>query len=99
MEVYPAHIRIESDEQIVQSVQEHCRNTAKYAGESLKEVGLYCTAYLAGLLHDMGKFKVVFKEYLEASEKGNTRKGNVVNHTFAGGSFCSGTVSFVFKTI
>ena len=36
MEVYPAHIRIESDEQIVQSVQEHCRNTAKYAGESLK---------------------------------------------------------------
>lgn len=87
MEVYPAHIRIESDEQIVQSVQEHCRNTAKYAGESLKEVGLYCTAYLAGLLHDMGKFKVEFKEYLEASEKGNTRKGNVVNHTFAGVRF------------
>ena len=55
--MYPAHIRkeISCDGKVTysfQSVAEHCRNTAKYASETLKDVGLEKTAYLAGFLHD-----------------------------------------------
>ena len=64
MTIYPAHIRIEDDKETIQTAQEHCQNTAKYASEALKPVGLSSTAYLAALLHDMGKFKTEFKEYL-----------------------------------
>ena len=53
--MYPAHIRkeISCDGKVTysfQSVAEHCRNTAKYASEALKAVGLEKTAYLAGLI-------------------------------------------------
>lgn len=87
MTIYPAHIRIEGDKEIIQTVQEHCLNAAKYASEVLKSVGLSCTAYLAALLHDMGKFKTEFKEYIETSARDAQSKNKVVNHTFAGVRF------------
>lgn len=67
--MYPAHIRkeISCDGKVTysfQSVAEHCRNTAKYASEALKAVGLEKTAYLAGLLHDCGKHTFRFKQYI-----------------------------------
>lgn len=78
---FPAHI---NHQMLVQSVQEHCRNTAQYAEACLKSVGLGKTAYLAGLVHDCGKFTLAFKNYIEASARGeNVRRGSV-NHTFAG---------------
>lgn len=88
--MYPAHIRkeISCDGKVTysfQSVAEHCRNTAKYASEALKDVGLEKTAYLAGLLHDTGKYTVRFKQYIEdavINEK-EVKRGSV-NHTFAG---------------
>lgn len=88
--MYPAHIRkeISCDGKVTysfQSVAEHCRNTAKYASEALKAVGLEKTAYLAGLLHDCGKHNFIFKQYIEdavINEK-KVQRGSV-NHTFAG---------------
>lgn len=70
---FPAHI---NNKMLVQSVQEHCRNTAQYAEECLKSIRLGKTAYLAGLVHDCGKFTLPFKNYIEASARGeNVRRG------------------------
>lgn len=88
--MYPAHIRkeISCDGKVTysfQSVAEHCRNTAKYASEALKAVGLEKTAYLAGLLHDCGKHTFRFKQYIEDAVVNEKEvKRGTVNHTFAG---------------
>lgn len=88
--MHSAHIRKEitqdgSATYVMQSVSEHCRNTAKYAGEALKAIGLEKTAYLAGLLHDCGKETSAFKSYLEDSVIGNklVKRGSV-KHSFVG---------------
>lgn len=77
---YIAHINGDKK----QSCTEHCLNTAKYAKADLMSVGLGNTAYLAGLIHDMGKFTKEFNEYIQKSASGeNVRKGSVI-HSFAG---------------
>ena len=82
--MYPAHIR-ETGER--QTVQEHCRNTAVLAASALRPLGLEKSAYLAGLLHDAGKNKQEYAQYLsEAVSGGNAVRGSV-NHTFAGVRF------------
>lgn len=82
--MYPAHIR-ETGER--QTVREHCRNTAALAANALRPLGLEKSAYLAGLLHDAGKNKQEYAQYLsEAVSGGNAVRGSV-NHTFAGVRF------------
>ena len=82
--MYPAHIR-ETGER--QTVREHCRNTAVLAASALRPLGLEKSAYLAGLLHDAGKNKQEYAQYLsEAVSGGNAVRGSV-NHTFAGVRF------------
>lgn len=49
--------------------------------------GLRSLGYLAGLLHDMGKFKREFKDYLEAIARGEKRERGSVNHTFCAPRF------------
>ena len=79
--MYPAHIRENGERQ---TVQEHCRNTAALAAAALRPLGLEKSAYLAGLLHDAGKNKQEYAQYLsEAVSGGNAVRGSV-NHTFAG---------------
>ena len=79
--MYPAHI-LETGER--QTVREHCRNTAELAANALRPLGLEKSAYLAGLLHDAGKNKKEYEQYLlEAVSGGNAVRGSV-NHTFAG---------------
>ena len=82
MKSYLAHIRRDPFEKIikVQSVSEHCRNTAKYAAEALESVSLTACGYLAGLVHDAGKYTADFQNYI-ANQIGH--RGSV-NHTFAG---------------
>ena len=82
---YYAHI---SDDGLRrQTVTEHCRATAHYAAECLSGMDLSKAAYLAGLLHDAGKFSSLFQAYLEsAAREEPVRRGSVV-HTFAGVRF------------
>jgi len=86
---FPAHIKYVNETKIVQTVDRHCQETAKYAGEALADVGLYNTAYLAGLLHDLGKYTQEYCEYIENVTDQNIKdedkktRGSV-NHTFAG---------------
>lgn len=82
MDNFPAHIR-ETD-MVKQTVPEHCYATAGYAQKSLQEIGLGNAAYLAGLLHDMGKMTQEFREYIQRAANGESVRRGSVNHTFAG---------------
>ena len=84
MNEFPAHIKTEQEAIKVQSAQEHCRQTAAYASKALASVRLENAAYLAGLMHDCGKFKQEFGEYLWAAYRGEAVQRGSVNHTFAG---------------
>ncbi len=82
--LYPAHIRMLDDSFHVQTVEEHLVRTAEYAREALADIGLGNTAYLCGLLHDIGKFSLSFKKYITRRANGEIVRRGKVNHTFAG---------------
>lgn len=78
---YFAHEQLRDDgESERQTIDEHCRNTARYAAQCLQDAGLSQAAFLAGLIHDAGKCKQEFQDYLL---EGKGERGSV-NHTFAG---------------
>lgn len=64
----------------VQTVRDHCRKAAEYASQALEPIGLSFAGYLAGLIHDAGKYTSQFQTYLR---EGEGRRGSV-NHTFTG---------------
>lgn len=78
---FVAHFKHTKDGTIVtQSVQEHCRNTANIAAEKMKCVNLDKAAYLAGLMHDMGKCHTEFCKYIaDAMDGKNVARGSVVH--------------------
>ena len=79
-----AHLLNDNGIRREQSLQDHCIQAAKYAAESLENTGFCHTAYLAGLIHDMGKATCRYNDYIERAFRGeNVEKGSV-NHTFAG---------------
>lgn len=78
-----AHIRRDGNGETFQTLEEHCNNTARYAAASLAEVSLSSTAYLAGLVHDMGKATERFQDYLCRAARGERVVRGSVNHTFA----------------
>jgi len=79
-----AHITEINGEKIEQSVSTHSINVANYAADKLKGMNLYHTAYLAGLLHDMGKCTGKYQDYLEKAARGEDVVRGSVNHTFCG---------------
>lgn len=82
--MFYAHVRERSaGERVVQTVEEHSRGSAKYAQLCLQKIGLGEAGYLSGLVHDMGKMKQEFCDYLML---GQGTRGSV-NHTFAGCRF------------
>lgn len=85
--IYPAHIKYIIDSKHVQTVSEHCRGVAERASELLKGIGLEKAAYLAGLIHDVGKNCEAFVDYIEKAAAGEFVQRGSVNHTFTGVRF------------
>ncbi len=78
---FDAHFRRSDDGTPVhQTLEDHCRHTANYAAGCLSKIGLHKAAYLSGLMHDAGKYKIEFQRYLNDEHGGR----GTVNHTFAG---------------
>lgn len=84
MELFPAHIRFNYDKEIHQTVQTHCQGTAEIAKRTLSGIRLSSAAYLAGLLHDAGKFTDAFRTYIVCAAHSEGAPRGSVNHTFAG---------------
>lgn len=82
-EQFPGHICPNGEQDVVQPVQSHCRNTAEIAQNTLSGIHLGSSAYLAGLLHDAGKFTEAFRSYLIQSVHGEKTPHRPV-HTFTG---------------
>ncbi len=82
--VFPAHIYLDDSESRIQTVLEHCQETANYAKEALHSVGLGNTGWLAGMLHDAGKETESYRNYLINAVSGQSVHRGSVNHTFAG---------------
>lgn len=84
--MHTAHIAIDpqTKECRIQTCAEHSRSVANLTKGILIPCGLGSTGYLAGLLHDCGKFTDEFDDYItRASNNEQIRKGSVI-HTFAG---------------
>lgn len=81
---YLAHITLHNGERKEQTIKQHAINVANHAKNSLKYCGLPYMGYLAGVLHDMGKYSDKFQNYLELAFQGAKVVRGSVNHTFAG---------------
>lgn len=79
---YAAHYNQQKRE--VQTVQEHCLETAKLAAGYGKRIGAEHLAKLTGLLHDIGKFTEQFNEYVRGSER--YHRGEI-DHSYAGAKY------------
>lgn len=84
MPKFLAHIAAADSGIREQTMASHGERVACYAAQKLKGVKLYYTAYLAGLLHDMGKYTASYQEYLQRAAAGEPVVRGSVNHTFCG---------------
>lgn len=86
--IYPAHIlTLQDGTKKMQTVAEHCRNSAGIAAGCLQPVALQKVGYLAGLLHDMGKYTAEYRTYLNRAVAGEPVRVGSVIHTRSGAVF------------
>ena len=78
--MFAAHIAENQDEQ---SVKAHCEETADYAKENGISIGIGTAMYLAGLLHDIGKYTDSFNKYIHDGK----RMVKKINHSSAGAKY------------
>lgn len=79
-----AHITDTNGIRKEQTLREHCVQTAEYAAQCIGSARFQRIAYLAGILHDLGKGQQDFSFYIEKAFHGEpVRRGSVI-HTFQG---------------
>lgn len=80
--MFTAHIRESDNEK--QSVTEHSKNVSNLAESYLKSLSLSEVGRLAGLLHDAGKLRKVFDDYING--RNDMRRGSI-DHSYAGARY------------
>ncbi len=82
--MFIAHVRKKDGEK--QLLKDHLTESAELSGNWGKQIGLEQTCYLAGLLHDAGKYSDQFQEYLSQAviDPNSVTRGSV-DHSTAGG--------------
>ncbi|MGM0218582.1 CRISPR-associated helicase Cas3' [Enterococcus sp. AZ126] len=82
--MYVAHVRKSDEEK--QLLKNHLVECAELSADWGEKIGLRKTGYLAGLLHDLGKFSSEFQEYLKKAvdDPKSVTRGSV-DHSTAGG--------------
>jgi CRISPR-associated endonuclease/helicase Cas3 len=71
---------------------QHMDNSAKLASEFANSFGCKNVAYLAGLLHDLGKYTQAFQEYLKRSLNGEKVTRGEVIHALQGAKYATETI-------
>ncbi len=65
-----------------QTLREHSENVSALCGENLAAAGLEAVGKLVGLVHDLGKAKPEFQDYIEQAARGqDVERGSVVHST------------------
>ncbi len=70
-----------------ESVAEHTRKTAFLCNEKGKRCGLSQIMSLCGIIHDMGKNKQIFNDYLHADENTKRKLRGTIAHASTGAKF------------
>lgn len=101
---YISHIRKDADGNIIafQSNEEHSRNVAELANQFAVEFGMGDFGYVMGMLHDKGKEKDEFQNYIRlenglADEKTYTQEGKA--HAYVGGLIAKETLRHIYPLI
>lgn len=99
-----SHIRKDKDGNIVaiQSNKEHCNNVAELAKQFAEEFGMGDFGYVMGMLHDKGKEKREFQEYIQdvngiPGHKKWTQDGKT--HAYVGGLIAKNVLSQIYPLI
>lgn len=68
-----------------QSIVEHLQGTALFAKKAGSRIGMGCLAYLTAILHDIGKWRLLFADYIRQSYRNDKRTvKQKINHSSAG---------------
>lgn len=79
-----AHIKPGNPE-VEQTILDHLEETAQVAKRLGTPLRIGCLAYLAGLFHDLGKFRKEFERYIRATVyEDSKRNQKTLNHSSAG---------------
>jgi CRISPR-associated endonuclease/helicase Cas3 len=70
-----------------QSVLEHLTNVSDFCRQNAEKINLSNTAYLIGILHDMGKLSEEFESYMESQMKGEKQSETKVDHGVYGAKY------------
>jgi CRISPR-associated endonuclease/helicase Cas3 len=73
-----AHSKLGESENCWQPLAEHLRNVASLAAEFAKPLGLEREAEMAGLLHDLGKYRGEFQAYLRQEREASAETQHAV---------------------
>ena len=101
---YVSHIRKSDtgDEYVFQSNEEHCMDVAKLAEQFASEFGMGEWGYVLGVLHDKGKEKHQFQEYIRdvngiPGHKHWTQKGKA--HSYVGAILAKQLFPYVYPML
>ena len=85
--MFIAHTKIQKDNKIAkEKLRDHLINCRLYSEEYGAELGLSHVTGIAALVHDLGKYRSSFQEYLENAVKNPDQsvRGSVDHSTFGG---------------